>query len=282
MSPPCSPFVHRRRRAIDLVKTHPHAGELLTLYGAILDQQEPVYTWVRGSRWQSEVRSSRAATSLALNELPYGNLERHFRRFVADLGPHGTDEIHAAGATVVEATKAQRRDLLRQTAMRGDLGDLSKALGVDEALPAFYARAFLQAVVEALAADLDAIQENQDPRACPHCGWPPQVAILRDEVELKGRRLLVCSLSNTTWPVSRLACPSCGEDASDKLRCHEVEGRSHLRVDECKSCKGYIKTVDLRREGRAVAVVDDLASIEVDLWAGERELWKICPNLLGY
>ena len=277
------PFSERRRRAAELAEKHPHATELLSLYGIVLDCQEPAYGWARDAGWREATRSaSEEGPALDLAGLPWPKLERRFRRFVDDLRARGTEEIAAAGSTLAGANKDQRRELLLGTVTRGDLEGLAAVLGVDEALLAFYGRAFLQTVVEALTADLAPIEEAHDPSACPHCGWPPQLAILRDEAEIKGRRLLVCSLSATTWPAPRLACANCGESESTKLLCHEDSERPHLRIDECQSCKAYLKSVDLRQDGRAVPLVEDIASIELDLWAGERDLWKVCPNVLGY
>jgi formate dehydrogenase maturation protein FdhE len=55
-------------------------------------------------------------------------------------------------------------------------------------------------------------------------------------------------------------------------------------VDECQSCRVYVKTVDLRKDGTATAVpeVEDFASVELDLWSGERGLEKVRRNLLGF
>ena len=47
-------------------------------------------------------------------------------------------------------------------------------------------------------------------------------------------------------------------------------------------CRCYIKSVDLRADGDAVPVVDDIATVELDLWARERGLAKVSPNLLGF
>jgi formate dehydrogenase maturation protein FdhE len=39
--------------------------------------------------------------------------------------------------------------------------------------------------------------------------------------------------------------------------------------------------VDLRSRGDAVPLVDDLASVELDLWASERGLTRVATNLFG-
>jgi len=55
----------------------------------------------------------------------------------------------------------------------------------------------------------------------------------------------------------------------------------HVRVEACDSCKSYIKTIDLTKNGYAVPIVDELATIPLTLWAQERGYSKLQPNLLG-
>ena len=67
----------------------------------------------------------------------------------------------------------------------------------------------------------------------------------------------------------------------DKLEYHIAESWPHLRVEECRTCRVYLKAVDLRIDGSAHPLVDELASVELDLWAHERGLDKLECNLLG-
>ena len=60
-----------------------------------------------------------------------------------------------------------------------------------------------------------------------------------------------------------------------------MESVPHVRLDECLSCRRYIKTVDLRRRGDAVPIVDELATVELDLWAKEKGLLKVQANVFG-
>jgi FdhE protein len=55
----------------------------------------------------------------------------------------------------------------------------------------------------------------------------------------------------------------------------------HVRLEECGTCRRYLKTVDLRRRGDAVPVVEELATIELDLWAREKGLTKLHTNVFG-
>ena len=42
---------------------------------------------------------------------------------------------------------------------------------------------------------------------------------------------------------------------------HTAESIALVRVDACTTCSRYIKTVDLRKRGDAVPVVDELAAV---------------------
>ena len=46
-------------------------------------------------------------------------------------------------------------------------------------------------------------------------------------------------------------------------------------------CGRYIKTIDLTKNGNAVPVVDELATLPLNLWAVEHGYKKLQPNLLG-
>ena len=113
------------------------------------------------------------------------------------------------------------------------------------------------------------------------CGGQPQVAVLRDLPDAVGRRTLVCSTCATEWRFPRLTCPACGETDADRLPVHTTESVAHVRIDECRTCRRYLKSVDQRQQGAAVPLVDEVATVELDLWAREQGLTKIRTNVLG-
>jgi len=81
-----------------------------------------------------------------------------------------------------------------------------------------------------------------------------------------------------------IVCPACGEESVDKLPVYVAEGAEelqHVRVEACDTCRHYIKTIDLTKNGRAVPVVDELAAIPLSLWAAENGYTKVSTNLLG-
>jgi FdhE protein len=150
----------------------------------------------------------------------------------------------------------------------------------------FLARASTQPVLEALpeiAAGLRSADAGE--RHCPRCGGFPQVAVFPDtgEALLTAQRTLVCSRCANEWVTSRMTCASCGETAGGKMPVlSDVEHFPHLRIDACEMCRRYLITVDLRKDPRAVPLVDELAALPLDLVAAERGYTKIARNLMGF
>jgi FdhE protein len=143
---------------------------------------------------------------------------------------------------------------------------------------AFFARVVLQAKA-AVSARQSATAPSLQPR-CPACAEKPGAAVLRPESD-GARRFLLCGLCFTEWEYRRRGCPNCGEADTDKLRVHTDEEFPHIRVEACDTCRVYLKTIDLTRNGRAVPEVDELASVTLDLWAAEQGYTKLQTNLFG-
>jgi FdhE protein len=122
---------------------------------------------------------------------------------------------------------------------------------------------------------LDAVRPD-----CPFCGERPQVGVLRGEGD-GAKRSLICSLCSTEWDFRRLLCPGCGEESPDKLPVYTAEELPYVRIEACDTCGVYIKAVDLSRNGLAVPVVDELATVSLNLWADDHGYSKLQLNLLG-
>jgi formate dehydrogenase maturation protein FdhE len=121
--------------------------------------------------------------------------------------------------------------------------------------------------------------ETQSPMACPLCGTPPLVGVLREEGQ-GAKRTLVCALCLAERDYLRVVCPACGEQQFGALPVYTAEQFAHVRIEACESCRHYLKTIDLTKDGLAVPPVDDIASVSLDLWARERGYVRLRPNLL--
>jgi FdhE protein len=65
------------------------------------------------------------------------------------------------------------------------------------------------------------------------------------------------------------------------LPVYVAEQFPQVRVEACETCKFYLQTVDLTKDGSAVPLVDDLAAIPLTLWAHQHGYSRLQPNLLG-
>lgn len=284
----------RRDRAGKLRSQHPHAAEILAFYEQVLGVQELLYRKTQTASWADGVavrNDGETDLRLHLDQLPEQECRRLFRAFARQIGSVST-EVLAPIASRLAATDSPADDVLDVFLSRQPLDELSSALECKPPPLEFFPRAFLQPLVEAVADKAQAARrrkpgspgatEHNPSTCCPRCGWPPLLGLLRDESEAKGERRLVCSLCSHEWRFPRSTCPACGEARADRLQYHVTDFWPHLRVEECESCQTYIKAVDLRTDGQAVSVVDELASVELDLWATEQGLEKLQRNLLGH
>jgi len=144
----------------------------------------------------------------------------------------------------------------------------------------FIPRAFLQPYAEFRAEHTPAAPLVATTRVCPLCGARPLLGVLRPEGD-GGKRFLLCSFCAQEWEFRRILCPTCGEEAEAKLPVYVAEQFPHIRVEACDTCKFYLRTIDLTKDGHSIPLVDDLAAIPLTLWAHEHGYSRLQPNLLG-
>ena len=109
---------------------------------------------------------------------------------------------------------------------------------------------------------------------------PPLLGVLHPEGD-GGKRCLVCSFCLHEWDFRRILCPACGEEGEGRLPVYVAEQFPHIRLETCDTCKVYLRTVDLTKNGLAIPIVDDLAAIPLSLWADEHGYSRLQANLLG-
>jgi FdhE protein len=265
-------YAERRRRAAELAERYDFAREPLTLYSAVAEAQEWVFERARADK---------------------PNVDAIAAYVVRAALPDVMSAVMSAGTeTLREAVllRFHEGDLERTVTswLRGETQD-----GVDT----FLARAATAPVLEALPEVARALpiaassqgenplQPPQEARVCPACGGSPQVSVFVDSGEalVTGQRRLVCARCANEWVYPRMTCVACGETESSKLVVlADPDQLPHLRIDACERCKRYIVSVDARLEGHAVAVVDELAAIPLDIVAAERGFAKVTPNLMGF
>ena len=253
-----NPWPLRRERAAELADRYPHAAEMLRLYQALTVVQEAAY---------GEARSA----APGLEE-------------IADFA--ATQVLPAVVDATVSSGPARLRDGVVSVFCSADLVNLVQRWLNQEPLTPFetyLARASASPLLEALPKSPSPLQDPI-PHQCPTCGGSPQLSYfaVSGEALVSGPRYLVCSRCATNWIFSRMTCAGCGESTGTKLPIfQEPERFPHVRVDGCQTCRKYLLTFDLRRDTRAVPVVDEIAALPLDLYARDQGLTKITPNLMG-
>lgn len=276
-------WLDRRRRVAELRGRHGYARQLLDFYGALLSVQE------------------KAFHEAALAEPPADRIVA----YVSEVVVPGVLDV-----SVAMGPERMRSDLIRRLEVTGPNAMIATWMrGEDQPLVDRYlARAALGPVLESLPQARSACSGPRDERHCPECGGPPQLSTFGPAPEdlATGRRLLLCARCGTTWGYARMRCAGCGEDSSAKLvifnelgttsgeRGSVIRGLSrpepsrpaavfpHVRIDACESCHQYLLSFDLEVDREAVAVVDEIGALPLDLYARDRGFTKITPNVMGF
>jgi formate dehydrogenase maturation protein FdhE len=147
----------------------------------------------------------------------------------------------------------------------------------------YLSRALLRPYAEVLAA----AGLRPEPAAgagsrCPFCGAPPWIAWRRAEAGESGaQRFLGCGLCGGEWTVNRIHCPACGQEDPHRLPVFHTERYPAVRLEACDGCRRYVKSIDLTVDARAIPEVDDLASLSMDLWAGDQGYARLEPSTAG-
>jgi FdhE protein len=249
-----SPWDVRVARAQELSAKHPEAAELLGLYMRLAAFQKSIF---------EDVVKRQTTDPVAVAP--------HFPKLREIVERHGPPL----------ATAFAREHLKSADALDEFLIEAWDDPLVVDVFARFYSRVLLQPFAEALA-----MRGNSAPSAatgtCPFCGARAMAAVLRGEGD-GGKRFLLCSLCAMEWEYLRILCPGCGEKNKDKLPVFtsEADDFDYIRIEACDSCMTYLKSIDLTKNGLAVPVVDELASVSLNVWAEEHGYTKYEPNLLS-
>jgi len=267
-----SEYDARIRRAEKLIAEKSSASELLSFYKRIASFQKSFLTQISdaGKREQDgpQFGSVRDGLDLTL-------LLPHFRNFLSLVEQNAPNALAAAAREIAAMPSDAWISLLTSYWELGGLFD--QQIG---AFAQFFPRAFLQPYAGYVAGRTAVPPVLATPRACPLCGGRPVFGVLRLEGD-GGKRCMVCSFCGYEWEFRRILCPICGEEEEKKLPVYVAEQFPHVRVEGCETCKFFVRTIDLTKDGHAVPVVDDLAAIPLTLWAHEHGYRRLQPNLLG-
>jgi formate dehydrogenase accessory protein FdhE len=275
----------RIRRANELAASYPFAAEGLRYYARVATFQKDIYREIQ----KALANAPRISSDRPLrDELDFFLLLPKFPGFLSIV-----QKIAPAPLAQVAANLAMKGSAAWQCAIEefwySDSGftgteDVQQNESFDQSGGSSSERAlawiFLQPYAEYLADHREVTIVDGTPSTCPLCGGKPAVGVLRSEGD-GAKKSLICMLCAHEWAFRRIYCPACGEEREPQMAYYSAPEIAHVRVDVCDTCRTYLKSVDLTKTGLAVAVVDELATIPLDLWAREHGYQKLQINLLG-
>lgn len=273
-----TPWQQRIRRAEHLAAQHPFAVEILGFYIHTARFQEDLYARLDSSaRVSPAVFQGRAWASRPLpgrQDAGATNAEllASFPQFLVVVEEHGPERLAQVAHDLRSAPASSWSELLNAV--------WSAASEPPSRPEEFLTFAFLQPYAEFVRSRSSLQLEGYSHSLCPLCNRKPALGVLRQQGD-GGRRSLLCGFCLTEWEFRRVVCPGCGQEDHAKLPVYTAETLPYIRVECCDTCQTYIKSIDFTKNGLADPLVDELASVPLNLWAQEHGYAKLHPNLLG-
>ena len=260
-----SPWQQRIWRAEQLAAQHPFAAEILGFY-------------IHVARFQQDLHQQlgRASAKGGLGSLPSvpdaPELLASLPAFLSLVEEKGPARFAQVARDLRNSPPVSWPDLLsRCWSTTGEPPDAPQE---------FLALVVLQPYAEFVRSRAGLQLDGYTYAICPFCNRKAALGVLRPQGD-GARRNLVCGFCLCEWEFRRIVCAGCGQEDQAKLPVYTAEQFPHMRVECCDVCHTYIKSVDLAKNGLADPLVDELASVPLDLWAQEHGYAKLRPNLLG-
>jgi formate dehydrogenase accessory protein FdhE len=281
-----SQWDRRIRRATELASTYPFGAEGLRFYARVATFQKSLYAEIQKTLKDSPKIS---ANRPLRDELDFFLLLPHFSPYLSLIQQIAPAPLGQAAAGLAQKGPAAWQKAIedfwhRDPELAAEMDDAEEPRAGDSldttASGRLLAWIFLQPYAEYLAAHRENTIVDGAPSTCPLCGGKPVVGVLRSEGD-GAKKSLICMLCAHEWNFRRIYCPACGEEREPQMAFYSAPEIAHVRVDVCDTCHTYLKTIDLTKTGLAVPVVDELATIPLDLWAREHGYQKLQINLLG-
>ena len=268
-------YKSRIARAESLASRYAFAAEALSFYVAVARFQGDVYERLP-KLWGKQPRVTADGDLRAELNLPI--LLDPFRQFLSLVESQGPRPLAAEAHALAQGSDEAWAELLEAFWKNRMTQAPEREAG--DPLAEFVARAFLLPYAEFLVNGMLPPALPMVTCRCPRCNSLPLLGVLRPEGD-GGKRYLLCSFCSQEWEFRRIFCAQCGEETEQNLPVYVAEQFPHIRVECCDTCKHFLRTVDLTKDGNAVPVVDDLAAIPLSLWADENGYGRIQVNLFG-
>jgi len=197
-------------------------------------------------------------------------------RIGKEANPHMAEQVRKI-EEALENKRIELRKLFKEGVKEKKVQQVADEFGLDKKVFSFLIQSSTRPSVEA---GMERLRGEVDSEAwlkgyCPICGSPPSLSLLKEET---GKRYLLCSYCGYQWRIDRLFCPFCNNKDQESLHYLFAEGEKAYRIDLCDKCHQYIKTIDYRNLAESDPVLEDLATLHLDILASQKGYKRPVPN----
>lgn len=267
-----------KKRIQQLKKKRPGYKEILDFYQKVREEQEKVKPSsgikpILLKKGWKDLLSREGFSLIERKDFPI-DLETSIKLFRSlckigkEANPHMAEETKKI-EEILHQKRIDLEELLIEGVSESKIEDITNELRLDKKIFSFFIQQSIRPSIEAGVARLsnELETENWLKGFCPICGSLPYLSLLKEEV---GKRFLFCSFCGYQWRIERLACPSCGNKEQESLQYFYAEGEEVCRIDLCDKCHQYIKTIDMRKIEESDPILEDLATLHLDILASQK------------
>jgi FdhE protein len=275
-----------RERIQQIKKKRPGYGKILDFYQSVKEAQEKVKASLKidsvqlGKEWK-KLLSKEGFSLIQKDGFPL-DLESSVKLFETlcqvgrDANPHMAEQLKKI-KEAIDDKRIGLKKLVRGGLKEQRMEEIVEELGLDKKVFLFLIRSSTRPSIEA---GVEQLRSELDPETwlkgyCPLCGSLPSLSLLKEEV---GKRYLLCSFCGYQWRIDRIFCPFCKNKDQESLHYFYGEGEETHRIDLCDKCHQYIKTIDTRNLQESDPVLEDLATLHLDILASQKGYKKPAPN----
>jgi len=275
-----------RERVQQIKKKRPGYGEILGFYQKVREAQNKVKTSLKiksiklRKEWK-ELLTKEGFSLIQKEDFPL-DIEASIKLFESlcqigkDSNPHMAEQVRKIKETI-DHKRIDLKKLLKEELKEQRIEQVANEFGLDNKVFSFLIQSSIKPSIEA---GMEKLRNELDPETwlkeyCPICGSLPSLSLLKEEV---GKRYLLCSFCGYQWRIDRLTCPFCGNKEQESIQYFFAEGEEPYRIELCDKCHQYIKTIDYRTLEESDPVLEDLATLHLDILASQKGYKRPVPN----
>jgi FdhE protein len=275
-----------KKRIEQLKKKRPGYGEILDFYQNVKEAQDKAKASLRidpiklKREWK-ELLTQEGFSLVRKEDFPL-DIESSVKiletlcQIGKNANPHMAEQVGKIGETL-DNKKIDLNKLLKKGVKEQGIDQIADELGLDKKVFSFFIQSSIKPSIEA---GMEQLRSELDPETwlkghCPVCGSLPSLSLLKEEV---GKRYLLCSFCGYQWRIDRIFCPFCNNKDQEALHYLLAEGEEAYRIDLCEKCHQYIKTIDYRKLEEPDIVLEDLATLHLDILATQKGYKRPAAN----